>query len=162
MKRIRRVPQTSLAIEIQRGLNDSGLSIRELAEDVGYGYETLKAIVAGKKPPSSRFLKSICDCLSLDFQRLNEIVVDMEIRRRYKVLPKTLTDKNPELRPIEDLWPFLDDYQKEEIISTVRMFADRGWKKEVERRRQELLSGKVKTIPWEEVRNKWKTKSARS
>jgi len=114
-----------MAITLYDQMLERNISVAELAKRVEVTYEAVRRIAGGSQPPSKRLLKDICVVLGLDFQTVDNMRKAEQIRRKHGALPPELTNKNPELQPIEDLWDFLTLEDKEQIIHLVRYHAER-------------------------------------
>jgi transcriptional regulator with XRE-family HTH domain len=119
-------PQTELALALSSRMLANGLSIRDLATKVEVSYEAIRRIIGGSQLPSKRLLKDLCDILQMDFESTDQMRQVEDIRRRHGSLPAKMTGKNPELQPIEDMWAFLSEAEKEQIVALVRYYAHRN------------------------------------
>lgn len=113
---------------VEDKMDDLGLSINDVAGQVGSTYEHIRKIVRGSSPVVSKYLvKEICRVLKLDYEEMEPILNADKIHAKYKgKLPKELTDKNPELEPIERSWPKLTKAQKEDFIAQIAAVAKRN------------------------------------
>lgn len=101
-----------------------GLSVHELAEATDVGYESMRGVVTGDRPPSKLRLREICRVLALDFEAMNDMLVTEQMKRKFGRVPATRKN-DPALQSIEDAWPHLLPEEKEHIGLLVERYVER-------------------------------------
>jgi len=114
---------------IHAGIKAKGLSIRQLADATGVGYERARTAVTGDQPPSPRLLADIVQVLQLDFKAANEMLITEQVKRKHGRVPLGLLGRDPSLQPVEELWQFLTQEEKEHITWLVSRYAERRSRK---------------------------------
>lgn len=110
-------PLSLLSSRIYDRMNEKELSIGDLTTQTDSGsYEHTRKVVRGIAAPSRLFLKAICNVLDLDLDEMWKLVVADKIRRKFGNLPEILAGKNPELEPLERVWPSLTEEQKKSLV----------------------------------------------
>jgi transcriptional regulator with XRE-family HTH domain len=104
---------------------ERNVSVAELSKRVDVSYEMARKTAGGTQLPSKRLLKDICSVLGLDFRSVDDMRKSEQIRRKHGTLPAALSNKNPELQPIEEVWSFLGAEEKQQIVDLVRLLAER-------------------------------------
>jgi transcriptional regulator with XRE-family HTH domain len=108
-------PTTALSLRIYERMKEKGLSVHQLADSTDVVYETMRMIVTGQRPPGKLRLREICRVLSLDFEETNDMLIIEQVKRKFGRVPSGTQTKDPELRKIEEIWPFLLPEEKEHI-----------------------------------------------
>lgn len=117
--------KTRVGERIRQRMEEKNKSIRELSKDIDVVYETIRGFVTGNTVPSPHILKEICEVLGLNFKEMKTLRVSDEITRKHGVLPPELSKKNPELDPLERLWPKLSEEHKSDLIAMAKTYAHR-------------------------------------
>ena len=117
-------PKTPLALAICAKMKEASLSPNQLADDVDVVYETIRGILKGDRPPSKRLLAEICRVLTLDFEAMNDMLVNEQINRKYGRMAATKKN-DPSLQSIEGAWPLLLPEEKEHIVLLVGKYVER-------------------------------------
>lgn len=101
------------------------MSIHELADATGVGYERARTAVTGDEPPSKRLLRDICRFLKLDMESMSEMLIAEHVKRKYGRIPPRLTNGDTELQTVEELWQHLLPEEKEHVAWLVSRYAER-------------------------------------
>jgi len=107
-------------------MNERGVSIRQLADEVGVVYETVRKAVGGIQLPSKRLLRDIANFLKIDPKHAEELRVQEQLTAKYGDAAARLSRKNPELIQIDQFWDFLTAEQKQHITWLVQSLADKN------------------------------------
>jgi transcriptional regulator with XRE-family HTH domain len=118
-------PKTLLSLRIYERMKEKGLTVQQLAEATDVVYETMRIIVTGQRPPGRLRLREICRILSLDFAETNEMLIIEQVKRKFGRVPSGTMTKDPELRKIEEIWPFLLPEEKEHISWLVTQLTEK-------------------------------------
>jgi transcriptional regulator with XRE-family HTH domain len=132
-------PKTPLSLAIHTRMQERGVSIQELADATGVGYERARTAVTGDEPPGKRLLGDICRFLKLDVESMSEMLITENVKRKYGRIPTRLTGADPELQTVEELWQHLLPEEKEHIAWLVSRYSERR------------TSQKAKQIPVERI-----------
>jgi transcriptional regulator with XRE-family HTH domain len=108
---------------VNAAMEASELSIRQLALRVGVTYEQIRKVSRGESAPSALLLKELCAILDLDLEKMTEKLAADKIERKYGELPALMSGKNPELAPLELVWPRLTEAQKKDLIHWAQHWA---------------------------------------
>lgn len=90
------------------------LSIRELAQVLGYSYEHLRKCVNGEPVASKDFSDILCDALGLDKTKMWELARYEKVVRKFKAVPLSIA--MPSDKRLSDKWPKLTDEQRARIV----------------------------------------------
>lgn len=112
-----------LARKLIARMAEKKLDLHELADRVDSGYENIRKVIRSKGFPSRHVLKEIAKVLDLDFQDLYSLMVSDQLSKKFGDIPARLSGRNAELAPIEELWPYLTDEQKTQLISIAHVMA---------------------------------------
>ena len=110
---------------LHNGMKAKGLSIHQLAKATRVGYERARTAVTGDYPPSPRLLEDICRVLELDLKAAQEMLITEQVKRKHGRVPLGLLGRDSSLQPVEELWRFLTQEEKEHIIWLVGRYAER-------------------------------------
>lgn len=108
------------------------LSITSVADQLGISYEHMRKICRGETFPSKFMLSPLGAILQLSEQELENLMVADKIRQKYGRIPTSISGKNPELEPLERIWPRLTESQKEELLVIARALTNWNRKKKAE------------------------------
>ena len=122
-------PKTALSLRIYERMKQKGLTVQQMADATDVVYETMRIIVTGQRPPGKLRLREICRTLDLDFTEINEMLILEQMKRKFGRLPSGTQAKDPELRKIEEIWPFLLPEEKEHICWLVLQLSEKRNKK---------------------------------
>jgi transcriptional regulator with XRE-family HTH domain len=117
--------ETAFGQALAKKMNEMDLSIRDLAAKAETTYEYIRKLRNGTALPSRLMLKHLCTLLKLNMLDVEKLVVADRIRMKYGRIPALLSDKNPELEPLETLWPHLSEEHKQDLLAMARTFAKR-------------------------------------
>lgn len=93
-----------------------------LKERLEVSYEQVRRVTKGLSAPSQELLREMALVLELDEQELETLRVADDARKRYGKALAAICKKNPELGPIELVWPFLTGDQKKSIVTTAEAY----------------------------------------
>lgn len=116
-------PVGSFAEKLNARMEEIDVDIRRLAEAVDTTYEHTRRVVRGLSVPSNPLLRAICTELELDYDEMKELAMADKLKRKYGSALASLTERNPELEPLERLWPDLTDEQKNTLVFVAQGFA---------------------------------------
>lgn len=118
-------PRTELGRLILRRIKDLNMDITQVASRIDVGYEALRKVVKGDRPPAKRLLRDLCQELDLNFQELEIIVVVDGLRQKHPAaLLRIAGLAEPEIVAIAHQWSLLSDDQKQHIRWLVAKFAE--------------------------------------
>ena len=127
MARIAKPKFKQLALKITGQLKHKEFTIERfsdlLNETTEVSYEQVRRVAKGLSQPSKSLLREMARVLELDEQELEKLRVIDDARKRYGKMLAVICQKNPELNPVEIIWPFLSADQKKSIVSTAEAFA---------------------------------------
>jgi transcriptional regulator with XRE-family HTH domain len=116
-----------VALKITSRLRERSLTIDKLYdllnEQTNISYEQVRRVTKGLSNPSKSLLKEIANVLDLDEHELERLHVIDQARKRYGKMLAVICQKNPELEPVELVWPFLSVDQKKSIVTTAEAYA---------------------------------------
>lgn len=120
-------PATNRVAElIMEAMTDQGMSVRDLSIKVDTTYENIRRITKGESIPSKFVLKAICDALKLNYKEAERLANADRMVKKFGTVPMELAGKNPELEPLERIWKWLDDNQKQDLIMMAQGWAKRN------------------------------------
>lgn len=93
-----------------------------LKERLEVSYEQVRRVTKGISAPSPELLQEMAIVLELDEEELETLRVADDARKRYGKTLAAICRKNPELGPIEVVWPFLTGDQKKSIVTTAEAY----------------------------------------
>ncbi len=105
-------------------MKEAPLTPKQLAAEIEVGYETVRGILKGDRPPAKLLLREICRVLALNFEAMNDMLVTEQINRKFGRVPATRKN-DPELQSIEGAWPLLLPEEKEHIVLLVERYVER-------------------------------------
>jgi hypothetical protein len=120
MKFIRRFAQAMQAAMKQQGI----ASIKEVADGCDLKYETIRRAVVGDALPSRLVFDRLCDFLKLNKTELTKLWLQDRVEHQYGKASAALSGRNPELQPIEVVWPHISDQHKRDLVAIAKMFAN--------------------------------------
>jgi hypothetical protein len=103
------------------------ISAHQLAKATNVGYEAIRSVVAGDRPPGNLLFGAICRVLDLNPATTGEMLIAEQMKRKFGKIPTLV--KNPELQRIDELWPFLLPEEKEHVTWLVGHFAEKRTRK---------------------------------
>lgn len=115
-------PNSRIGHVIEEAMEKNNVSIRDLKEAVGYTYEHIRGIIRGKTVPAAELLEVICEFLHMDYQAAEQMLIEDKIRAKFGSIPKSISQKNPELAPIELVWGRLSEAHKKDLISIANSY----------------------------------------
>ena len=107
---------------LQNAMADKGLSIRDLAEQIGSTYEYMRKLVRGLALPSKYMLNTLHQLLSFDIEEAHKLITADKIEKEHGSIPLELSGKDPELEPFERGWKWLTKQQKSALLEQFRGF----------------------------------------
>jgi transcriptional regulator with XRE-family HTH domain len=113
--------QTRLAEIVVEAMDRNKMSIKALATRLDITYEHTRRMVKGETTPSKHILKDTAEILGINYRDLERLATADRIVHRFGKLPLELTGKNPDLEPMERLWPKLDAHQQEELMAMAQL-----------------------------------------
>lgn len=93
-----------------------------LKDRLEVSYEQVRRVTRGLCAPSPELLREMAIVLQLDEEELEGLRVGDDARKRYGKALAVICKKNPELGPIELVWPFLTGDQKKSIVTTAEAY----------------------------------------
>lgn len=114
------------SLELQKRMDEVGVSIRDVALNTGATYEHIRRIVRGLVTPSKYLLKEICVFLQMDLSEAQELVAADQLTKKYGTMPERLAGKIEDLQPLEILWPYLTDEQKQTLTVQAKTLVERN------------------------------------
>lgn len=117
------VKHTTVGGIIADAMQERGVGIRELAEQLELTYEHTRRIVRGEYTPNKFTLKPICDFLGLNFDEAWQTGLGERIRKKYGVVADSLTPKSKGLEPIEKVWEDLTKEQQHDAVGMITAWA---------------------------------------
>lgn len=115
-----------LSLRIAAELKSRSMTIDNLydllKERLEVSYEQVRRVTKGLSAPSQELLREMALVLELDEQELETLRVADDARKRYGKALAAICKKNPELGPIELVWPFLTGDQKKSIVTTAEAY----------------------------------------
>jgi transcriptional regulator with XRE-family HTH domain len=118
---------TRTADMLKEAMDAQNLSIRDVELKVGKTYEHIRNILAPgtKVVPSRDLVKVLAKVLKINLKELERVAVADRIRLKHGDVALELMGQNPELEPIERVWPKLTKEHKADIIAMTQTFAKR-------------------------------------
>lgn len=110
---------------ISAAMEAQGITPKDLAEKLEVVYETARQYQKGIQIPADHMLKPLADALGEDVDKLRELAVLDHIRKDHGDIPLKISGKNPELEPIDRVWPHLSSEHKQDIIAMAQTYARR-------------------------------------
>lgn len=120
------VVETRLAALIRDRMEELKLSIRDVAEQVGVTYEVMRRCCNGISVPSKLVRRELARVLVMDVQELDLVAASDNILKKWGGLPSILADKNPDLEPVERVWPNLTEDQRHMFLEQMQALARRN------------------------------------
>lgn len=114
-----------LAQFIEEAMNDTGMSIKDVAMNSETTYEHIRRIVRGESIPSKYALREICRVLGADFPTALKLSQTDKLHKTFGDLPAELAGKRPELQPIERVWDDLSEQHKKDLLDLAQQWAKR-------------------------------------
>lgn len=114
-------PKGRFSSDLKRAVEESGLTLTELAQKVDSTYEHMRKLVAGRAYPSTHLLRAMASTLGADREEWSEMIEADKLFKRYKKLPKFL-NTNPKLEPFEAIINALNQEQIEAMLSMGKTF----------------------------------------
>lgn len=114
------------SLALKSRMDELDLSIRDVALNTGATYEHIRRLVRGMVTPSKYLLKEICDFLHMDLKEAQELVAADQLMRKYGTLPEKLAGKTEDLQPLEILWPYLTEEQKQNLTVQAKVLVERN------------------------------------
>ena len=114
-------PKGRFSSDLKRAVEESGLTLTELAQKVDSTYEHMRKLVAGRAYPSTHLLRAMASTLGADREEWSEMIEADKLFKRYKKLPKVL-NTNPKLEPFEAIINALNQEQIEAMLSMGKTF----------------------------------------
>lgn len=121
----RTTPPTRSGERLLKRMEELNVSIAELAQRVGATYEHVRSLVRGKAVPSKMMVQALADALRINRAELERLATADRIRAKFGKIPLELAGKNPELEPLERLWPHLSKEHKADLIAQAEAWARR-------------------------------------
>jgi hypothetical protein len=108
-------------------------SVRAVADRCDAKYEMVRRVVAGDIIPSRYLFTEICKALNLDEADMEKLWLQDKVELHSGKAGALLSGRNPEMQPIEALWPFLSEEHRRDLVSIAKAFAehDRATKRKV-------------------------------
>lgn len=119
-------PKTLFGAELQRLLDEKGMSLRDLSDKVGGTYEYSRLLVRGDNLPSAFYLRALSSVLKVDFDDLDAIVKRDRFNRDFGSMMSTTVPEAalpPDLAQFHRTWPHLNQKQKEMLLQMLAVFA---------------------------------------
>lgn len=120
---------------ISSALEESGLSINDLAIKLDITYEHARRIVSGTNAPGPYLLPLVCKALGIDLDDAKHIISSIKQNRIKKKYGEPLVEPQPirnapqkksGMEPITRVWDFLTAEQKQDVIALAQSWAKRG------------------------------------
>lgn len=109
---------------MDKALEETGLSVRDLAEKLGASYQHLNTIRNGERQPSELMLEAICKALGLDYDKMLPLVVRDKMENQYgRDALAAAFDKSPRMAEYEAYAPLLTAEQHKTVITMMSSFA---------------------------------------
>jgi len=115
--------ETLFGQKMQGRMDELGLSIKDVSDQIGSTYEYIRKLVRGLASPSRYMLRELVKILELDLHSMEKLVTADKITRTHGSIPLELSGKNPALEPFERLWGKLTEQQQEILLTQLRSFA---------------------------------------
>ena len=108
----------------EQRVNEKGVSIRELAREVGVTYEHIRKLISGYCLPSDSLLEKLCGPLGLSKIEMRERVVKDRFIFRYGDAAWTVCGLDPRAAPFYILVPLLSEQQWKFARTCMRAVAE--------------------------------------
>jgi transcriptional regulator with XRE-family HTH domain len=107
-----------------KAMRDKGITLKELAAKSEYQYESFRKLARGMTNPSREMVRFLHEQLGIEVQKAELAVAEDKSRSKglWGIVSKA-AGKNPEIDPIERVWPDLTENDKRELISMAQMKA---------------------------------------
>jgi transcriptional regulator with XRE-family HTH domain len=114
---------TLTAERILEAMDAKGYSIKDMADKTESTYEHMRKIVRGGNFPSKYMIRVLAETLDIKQSELQRLVVADQIRHKYGKIPAEISGKNPDLEPVERIWPSLTKDQQKSFIAQMQAVA---------------------------------------
>lgn len=120
---------------ISSALEESGMSINDLAMKLDITYEHARRIVSGSNAPGPYLLPLVCKVLSIDLGDARRIISSIKQNRIKKKYGEPLAEPQPirdtpqkktGMEPIARVWELLTPEQRQDVIAIAQSLARRG------------------------------------
>lgn len=109
---------------MDKALEETGMSVRDLAEKIEASYQHLNTIRNGERQPSERMLEDICKALNLDYDKMLALVVRDKMENQYgRDALAAAFDKSPRIAEYEAYAPLLTPEQHKTVIAMMASLA---------------------------------------
>lgn len=117
-------PEGRFATALDRAMREKRITKKNLAAATGISYEHIRKLVKGVAYPSRYAMKEICELLSLDVNKMQQLLVSDRIENKFGGIPHQILGKHPELSLLAPMWDNLTAEQKHIIKMTVKNLAE--------------------------------------
>lgn len=117
--------RTLVSEKVEDQMGVLGLTIQDLADALDVTYESARQYAKGVQLLTPSRVEELAEVLKLDYDELWALAVRDDMQKRYGDDVLRFFGKNPELGPIERVWPRLSDDHKKDLITMVEAFAQR-------------------------------------
>lgn len=121
VRREREIEIGRFAEAVQAAMDQKGMTMVELSEELGVSYEHIRKLLNAMAFPSSVLLSRICGILGMDTEETERILVAERIRRKYGN-PPDLPEPHPRnqrVTKIERKLPSLTDEQLKTLTQLI-------------------------------------------
>lgn len=115
--------------KIREKMAEKGMTIKDVGQSLGVTYEHARNVVRGSVLPSRWVIPDLAKSLGLEKEVLEKLVALDGQEKKYGVTLRKALGQNPELAPLEPLWPKLSDEHKKDIMALVETYAQRDAEK---------------------------------
>lgn len=115
---------TTIASMVDNAMQQKGLTIRDLSEELDLSSEHTRRIVRGEATPSKFVLKPLCNILGLDYAKAEQIATGERIRKKYGVAADSLSPRVEGIENVEKVWGKLSKSQQDDALAMME-----GWAK---------------------------------
>ena len=114
-----------LSERLKEKMEEKGMSLRDVSVATEHTYEMIRKLSRGEAFPSRFLVLKLSEALDWNKTEIEKLAVADRIRHKYGKIPALLSNKNPELEPLEKVWNHLSETHKEDLIAQANAWAKR-------------------------------------
>lgn len=127
-KKEEKIPLGQFATALTEQLEDKGMSVMDLAKELGITYEHTRKMARSMAFPSRLRLNQISKVMGWKADDMWPLVVNDQIKKKYGKIPEELAGKTPEFTQIELLLPKITPEQFQAVLGMLEGWAKRNRK----------------------------------
>ena len=117
-------PNIRFAHYFNDAMNEKGVTLKQLAANSDYQYESFRKLSKGITTPSKDMLNFLHQQLGIDVKKAENLIIEDKARRnRMWKFVQQAAGVPADLEPITRFWGMLSDQDKHELISIAEMKA---------------------------------------